>query len=218
MNVRDRYDVETGQSEFASLLRGTQEKVLKRVWNLTVPTATDHNAGLFAVASENGNVLLCDSKTNHLVRRFKMNAASRQLAFHPTRSLLYSCDREGHIYEWDLGGAGGGAGGGVGTRGPEENRVGCGGGSLAASGCGGGRCVRRFRNENCVELFALASGVNRRTGRALLAAGTSSGTVDVFDISGSGSGDGDDASTTDLLMQEGRKTFDGNFFSIFGKR
>merc|ERR1712224_931640 len=94
----------------------------------------------FAVATENGNVLVCDAKSNHLMMKCKMNSAARQLAFHPSKgNIMYSADREGHIYEWDL-----------------RNNS---------------KCLNRFRNESCVELFSLAAGRTKQ-GRELLATGS----------------------------------------------
>ena len=157
-----RYDVASGQPlQVASPIAGQGFKSFWGVRSASTASGSSarNNGGVaancYAMCAENGHILICDSRTNHLVRTVKMNAASRGLDFHPgcgsngNTQLLYSCDREGFLYEWDL-----------------RN----------------GRCRDRFRDENCVELSSLKCSMNKQTGKTVLAAGTTSGTVDLFDI------------------------------------
>lgn len=111
-----------------------------------------------------------DPRNNAVRSKLHQNADGTDLVFHPNNEhYLYSADREGYLYEWDL---------------------------RAGGGNGNGCCVNRWRDESALQVTTLAAasaGRNpRKNGKSssssgspsaapiYLACGTSSGTVDLF--------------------------------------
>ncbi|KAF8820348.1 WD-40 repeat protein [Cardiosporidium cionae] len=119
---------------------------------------------LFAVSTDrNGYVLLCDCKTKHMVKSFKMNADAAAISFHSSRNHLITADSDAYnpyinlvkilhslflqIYEWDV---------------------------------GTGRCIQRYYDSNSLKISCMAT--TNVSQPQLLATGSTTGFLNIYPL------------------------------------
>lgn len=93
------YDMAT-----AEVTRLPTFKKESQVWGVVAgpETTSLQSATMFAVAAPKGLVLLGDMRSKQFIRSVKMSSACTGIAFHHGRDVLFTSDREGMLYEWDV--------------------------------------------------------------------------------------------------------------------
>lgn len=65
-------------------------------------STTEKSSQMYGFLGDAGAISLCDIKTKHTIRTFRMSSSGIALVFAPHQACLYSADEECNIYEWDL--------------------------------------------------------------------------------------------------------------------
>ncbi|CAE7032840.1 unnamed protein product [Symbiodinium natans] len=65
-------------------------------------STTLQSSQMYGYLGDAGAISLCDLKTKHTIRTFRMSSPGAALVFSPHQACLYSADEECNIYEWDI--------------------------------------------------------------------------------------------------------------------
>jgi len=65
-------------------------------------STNERSSHMYGFLGDAGAMSLCDIKTKHTIRTFRMSSSGIALVFAPHQACLYSADEECNIYEWDI--------------------------------------------------------------------------------------------------------------------